>query len=686
MKRTLHVLLFSALAVAGVAQRKATLIQTEGPKSLQHQTTEQSNKIDRSQQFRQSTSNREIVFHETFENGFNGSTDLGGWTFSHSLTGVASQQGTQWSIGDVNYVNVYGNGVAGSNALVSSSPGSYALWDGAAYAEQYPSSAATSAQFYSAYLNAPEMDLSDLSTVIVDFQQVFRYCCFPGSPVSLGVSVDGGTTWTNFDAIGDAIEGANIQSINPLNTTIDISCIAAGESSVRLRFAYNAQEAAGYTHYYWGIDEVVVYGNENDNDLFIKELVCGNILNNWEHRVTPQEQIRTLDDGGVIVGVLAGNKGADEQSDVTVTFTFTSPTGVETIVESDPFHLYSALTDTICPHVEASWFFWESDFVPTEMGTYTFTAVINGLEENEDAFINNTIEETLVFNTIAEYGHDADTAEEFQWQVGSRFVSGTEGPRQPSGFGSHYAFPNSNSNAHGITVRFGSNTVSGIEFKAALIAQTDQNMDNSPMVASGDYETREGWNNNEPLYFAFNGSLPVGGMYPAQSYSVSPFSSGTNYVAAIWRQNQGIGNLTVRAQEHNDVDLSSVAWEQGGDQAFHWFHFQEYNYAVRLILSNQHHVAVSAEEIEMPKASFNVYPNPAVNETRVAFNLTESSFIAYEVRDLQGKLMDTDNVGRFGAGLNSFSLNVSNYPAGNYIVGLVLDGKQLISQQISVVK
>jgi hypothetical protein len=31
-------------------------------------------------------------------------------------------------------------------------------------------------------------------------------------------------------------------------------------------------------------------------------------------------------------------------------------------------------------------------------------------------------------------------------------------------------------------------------------------------------------------------------------------------------------------------------------------------------------------------------------------------------------------------------LNVSKYPAGNYIVGLVLDGKQIITQQFSVVK
>jgi len=111
----------------------------------------------------------------------------------------------------------------------------------------------------------------------------------------------------------------------------------------------------------------------------------------------------------------------------------------------------------------------------------------------------------------------------------------------------------------------------------------------------------------------------------------------------------------ILAQDVNDSDLSSVAWQQGGDLDFHWFHFQEFNYAVRLILADSL-IAVSTDEINAPSASFTVYPNPAVNETRVSFSLTESKFIAYEVRDLQGRLMDTDNIGRFGILTTSVAL------------------------------
>jgi hypothetical protein len=682
MKKLLQLIIFSSLTLGATAQHRQAIKQTEGPKAVQSQTEYDLTKIKRDNQFPNRSGERVVVFHETFENGFNGSTELGSWTTEHSLSGVASNQGSQWSIGDTNYVNLYGNGEAGYNALLSASPTEFALWDGAAYAELYPSSAGTNS-FYSAYLTSPELDLSELSTVLVDFQQTFRYCCFSTSPITLDVSVDGGITWTSFKALDEAVEGANIQTPNPMNTSIDISCVAAEQPSVLLRFSYNSAQAPGYNYYYWGIDEVVVYGNENENDLFIEDLFFGDLSTNWEFRVTPMEQVISAEDGGMRVGVLVGNRGLAEQSEVQVVFTLNGP-DEEYSFTSPTFHLYSALTDTVCPHVGSSLFTWSTGFVPSAPGTYTLRAEIIGLEENEEVLFDNVREETLVFNDIAEYGHDGDVPADFQWQVGSRPLA--NGQREPAGFGSHYTFPNSGSKAHGITVRFGSNTVSGIEFKAGLIAQTNQVLENSPLVASGDYETREGWNNNEPLFFAFNDVLPVGGVFPAQPHTVSPWSEGINYTAVIWRQNQGAGNLTVRAQEHNDIDLSSVAWERGGDQNFHWFHFQEFNYAVRLILSNAHHINVSTEELETPQASFQLFPNPAVNETRIAFELTESTFIAYEVRDLQGRLMDTDNIGRFGAGTNSFNINVNSYPAGNYIVSLVLDGQRMISQQLSVVK
>lgn len=685
MRKTIYALLFSTLTLTATAQHKATLVQGEGPRALQTSIQEGTVRTTPKTYSHTPKGDRAIIFHETFENGFTGTTEYGPWTFSHKLTGVESAQGSMWSIGHPGYQNAYG---LPSDSLASDTPQNWALWDGAAYYSQYPSSGSSQGSYYTAYLNAPTIDCSDMASVVISFQQTFRYCCFPTSPISVDVSTDGGTTWNTFDAIDIATEGSNIASPNPMNTTIDLSCVAAGEPNVQIRFAYNSKEEAGYTHYYWGIDEVKIFENEEGNNLYLDELICGDIFSNWEFRVTPQEQIRSAVDGGVIAGVKAGNLGLLSDS-AYVIFTFVSPSNDTTSFETERIFLYSAMNDTLCPSAGSSWFLWETGFVPTEMGKYNFSATIYGSNpESEEAFLNNTIEESLIFNNIGEYGHDGDVPEDFQYQVGSRFVTGTAGPREPSGFGSHFSFVNPGSKAHGITVRFGSNTAEGIEFKAALIEQETSSLDNSLLIASGNYETREGWNNAEPLYFAFNSSTPVNGAYPAQSIPVQTWNpqTGPNYVAAIWRQNSGIGNLTVRSQIHKDVDNSSVSWEKGGDQSFHWFHYQEFNYAVRLVTSNENHTPVAVEEPTNTPTGFSIYPNPAVNEARIAFNLTESTFIAYEVRDLQGRLIDTDNIGRFGAGENSFSLNVSSYAPGNYIVGLVIDGKQILTQQLSIIK
>ena len=77
-----------------------------------------------------------------------------------------------------------------------------------------------------------------------------------------GVSNDGGSTWTTFDAHGTFIESAN-----RLRECIDyfgrISCVAANNADVQVRFSYLQAPETGdaYNHYYWGIDDVTISEN-----------------------------------------------------------------------------------------------------------------------------------------------------------------------------------------------------------------------------------------------------------------------------------------------------------------------------------------------------------------------------------------------------------------------------------------
>ena len=50
-----------------------------------------------------------------------------------------------------------------------------------------------------------------------------------------------------------------------------MSCVAANQDSVFLRFAYRQAPETGtaYSHYYWGIDDVTVSSNDVVNDIEI---------------------------------------------------------------------------------------------------------------------------------------------------------------------------------------------------------------------------------------------------------------------------------------------------------------------------------------------------------------------------------------------------------------------------------
>ena len=100
-----------------------------------------------------------------------------------------------------------------------------------------------------------------------------------------------------------------------------MSCVAAYQDSVQLRFAYRQapETGQGYSHYYWGIDDVTVTSNTVANDVEITQVTNGNVFTVWEYRMTPFEQaIDGAADGGLVAGVMYKNSGTDTQYNVDV--------------------------------------------------------------------------------------------------------------------------------------------------------------------------------------------------------------------------------------------------------------------------------------------------------------------------------------------------------------------------------
>ncbi len=599
--------------------------------------------------------------YEDFSNDLDGSTPFGAWTVSDNADNTIWHMATSASPA--------GQYTSGSDPLDSESENNgWVIFDADYYITENPAFGEGDDAYATGFLTSPELNFTELGSVLVEFQQLFIYCCFPISPLTLEVSVDNQETWYVFPAEGDFFDGANLFSDNPLTTVVDISCIAANQPSAYIRFAYNSAEEAGYTQYFWGLDDIRIYDNPSMNDLELTEIMTGDIVADYEYQLVPFEQRRLAANGGLVVGGTFANRGIYAQTGVKlVTEILDDTDAVIYTSESDPNDVPSNLTSTECPSSEFFQLFVPSGWEPSEIGLYTVRITLTG-DSTDQTPDNNTLEKTIEFTTD-EYGHDV--AADLTGFLGTGAVAGTTPTEyNPGGWGSVFICPNEGSTAYGVSVRFGPTSANGVEFKSSLIEiDPEVGLNDSPVIAEEYYQMANNWHDGEYTYFPFDNEVEM--------------AAGIQYFANIWREQQGEGRLLVGATEVQDTDLSSAQWERAGSGEFVWFFFQQYTFSVRLIVSDR--VGLEERTSSVLK-SFDVFPNPAVTETRVNFNLEGSRSVAYEIRDLQGKLIKWANVGYFPQGENNFAVNVSDIAAGNYVLNLVIDGSSLYSRQLNIQK
>ena len=262
-----------------------------------------------------------VFFYEDFANGFAGNNGYGALTVEDSSPDVTIWQYVDAS-GDGFYQDATESGVQPPAGEFSTNIGGlnsetadngWMIFD----CDYYNTPISSGVEDTEGFLNLPTLDMTELESVVISWDQYLRYCCYPYLPIYVEVSTDGGASWTSFEAGGTFIPSANSASANPLVTGLDISCAAAGEAAVDIRFAYrqNPIVGNGYSHYYWGIDDIRIEANPVADDLELVQLTNGDVYFIFEYRVTPMEQAIPAADGGVLAGVLYRNTGyADQDS------------------------------------------------------------------------------------------------------------------------------------------------------------------------------------------------------------------------------------------------------------------------------------------------------------------------------------------------------------------------------------
>jgi alpha-glucosidase len=106
-------------------------------------------------------------------------------------------------------------------------------------------------QYPDAWVQTNLIDCFAHNSVILNFQQTFRYNDFnheAGAGLTVGVSTDG-QTWTDFDVKNNVPPVTDM--FNPIDQQLNISKVAAGQPKVYIRFYWK-----GYYSWYWMIDDI----------------------------------------------------------------------------------------------------------------------------------------------------------------------------------------------------------------------------------------------------------------------------------------------------------------------------------------------------------------------------------------------------------------------------------------------
>lgn len=599
-----------------------------------------------------------ILFAENFANGLAGNNGFGPMVVEDSGTTPI------WSMADATAPN--GQFATGIAALASpTAANGWVIFD----ADAYNNPVSNGVEDVNGTLTTPTLDFSNSSSVVVEWYQYFRYCCFSPSPLTLEVSNDGGLNWFVFPGQGTFTPSANTISANPLRTVVDISCAAANQSSVLVRWGYNTAGEAGYSHYFWGIDDISIYENPINNDLEIFQVLNGDIINVWEYRVTPLAQAPLAADGGLLAGVVYKNNGFNDQTNCTMTIEVLN--AAQEVLYSSVENLQTVPAygnSPECPSFIYDTLYVETGWVPEASGSYFIRATIGS--DSTDVIPGDNVKLKDIEYTAAEYGHD--NGDSLDIQLGPRANEDDPNLWDPHGYGNFYHFPYEGSEVYGLSVRFGSNSDAPANFNALLIKTNGNLNESGEPVGSEEFEMTQGWIDSSQValqYFPFGAPVSV--------------VTGDAYFGCILIPDVGETRVTILAQDNSDTDNSTGSFEQSGDGDFVWFGAQNWTPAIRLVLEQR----VGINELpEVSLENFSVSPNPAVDVARVSFTLQDRHAVAYEIRDIQGRLVQWSNLGNYQPGQNILNIEVNDLPAGQYSVGIVLDGEHMFRQNLLVVR
>ena len=576
-----------------------------------------------------------ILFMEDFANGFDGNNGFGEWTADDTagedIWEVATDAGSdgEWSGG-------------GEDPIASeTAENGWALFDADEYNTQFAGTNEGQVDGNETYqdvegtLTAPALNFEGINAVVVSWYQYYRYCCSDDHPLQLEVSNDGGDSFTQFSA-GGLIPAATNAQFNSQIVTVDISCVAANEADVIIRWAWRQPEGGGDSHYFWGIDDIVIAENETGNDLVIADYTS----------YTDYETTGTFEYGTWPFSQLTEIQPA---ANYQVAGTVPQPNSVLTVTAGD----YTGTTEPqLLEYPTCVGDTLRTDAFTPAAEEATINVVYNLASDSTDATPDDNVrtEEFKVSEFIYARDNDefsgvfpADGTQEFIAAAGYQMF------QEATVYGIDVAIMNGSDPA---------DVVAYILDADLEILEVTEEMVVNPDFLNNQNATEIAWTTllfDDPVTLAAD-----------------------QFVAAGFNH---FGGTEVQVGESQNVP-PQTCFVNGdfGTAGFDWYFTTEAP-MVRLNFNPnamQTPDAVAEFEDEFGNKLFQNAPNPSNGSTRISFKLAQQKQVSIEIRDMAGRTIEVRELGNLAQGTYVEEFDVTNLEAGIYTYTLAFtDGGQV---------
>ncbi|MFC2119365.1 T9SS type A sorting domain-containing protein, partial [Bacteroidota bacterium] len=508
----------------------------------------------------------------------------------------------------------------------------------------------------------PIMDFTDHSSVIISFEQHFRYW-FNGL-LMMYVSNDEGVHWAEYNLKMGTPGGTSTNDISNdevAHFSANISDVAAGMSDVIIKIRWAESRI-----YFWMIDDMALsegYDNNMRLEHFYVEYGNDAETNQGFGYLIPRTH------AGVFHSFEASsyNFGDLAQDDVSIEVDILKNNVSQFSFSSDP-ESYDPLSDP-------DTVIFTETYSPTEFGHYAMNFTVSG--ESEDQYPDDNVGTFLFHVNDSIYSLSDETMEIWGGPYKHGYLNDHEGEMKGIEFN-----PIVDCEANSVTMYIPKARV-GADFRAVLLEVT---------TGEGGEEEVEELLGSE--FVTVDSAVLQAGWVtlPFEKDGEGEFMlTGHKYIAAIEfyiyiltdevEDFFGKGNMFFFGVDKSRPYADNKVWYYEGEV---WGRGNEANFMIRLNLNNNENIIDGVSEISKGFNMGQNYPNPFKNLTEIDYDLSVNSNIIFELSDITGRTVKVIDEGYKTSGKHTLTLNVSDLQAGIYYYSIKGDNftqtkKMLIS-------